>query len=174
MRFSRYYQIIYQSIGKFMYFQKNIRTMCSKPSPPQCSIAPPGTLQVNEIWRFPYWIMLHINWSQIVCTLRKVEELYAKNQTQTPSVIVKFPFFACSHLFFPASLHTSHSEFFLGSQNDRRRFHNTSSSTNNADAHGLIMIMHPWVIYLDDCIFHIVHETKKRHYKNCDTDLVSK
>ena len=40
--FSKYDHIIYQSISNFMYFQKNIRTMCSHPieNTPQGSIAP--------------------------------------------------------------------------------------------------------------------------------------
>lgn len=47
MRFSKYAHEVYQSIANFMYFQKNIRTMYSKPTenPPQGSIAPLGSCQ---------------------------------------------------------------------------------------------------------------------------------
>ena len=42
MRFSKYSHIIFQSIAKVMYFLKNIRTICLKPTEnfPQDSIAP--------------------------------------------------------------------------------------------------------------------------------------
>ena len=45
----------------------------------------------------------HISISCKFC-FRKVEELYAKSQAQTPPILAKFLFFAFPHPFLPASL----------------------------------------------------------------------
>ena len=51
MRFSKYYHIIYQSIASFIYLQKNIRTLCSKPikNSLQGSIALLGSFQAMNM-----------------------------------------------------------------------------------------------------------------------------
>ena len=63
-RFYKYGHIIYQSIANFMYFQKNIRAMCLKPTenPPQESITPWG---LTRGWNMKVFIPGHVTYQSV-------------------------------------------------------------------------------------------------------------